>query len=79
MSKYLGYALAAVLALGGATALAQMGPDRQAMEFEAHRLHEACDHGDRKACVRFGMILGEHHELHEEWRRTHPEFFWWEH
>jgi hypothetical protein len=40
--------------------------------------HIACDHGDRAACVRFGIMLGEHKEKREEWRRLHPEFFWFE-
>jgi hypothetical protein len=52
--------------------------DHREIEREIYRLHADCDHGDRRACVRFGMILGEHHEMHEEWRRTHPEFFWYE-
>jgi hypothetical protein len=43
-----------------------------------HAYHVACDHGDRKACVRFGIMLGENKERHEEWRRTHPEYFWFE-
>jgi len=47
-------------------------------ELELRRLHELCDHGDRRACVRFGIILGESRERHEEWRRMHPEYFWWE-
>jgi hypothetical protein len=41
--------------------------------------HIACDHGDRAACVRFGIMLGENRGKREEWRRLHPEFFWWEH
>jgi hypothetical protein len=43
------------------------------------RYHRECDRGDRRACVRFGIIIGENHERHVEWRRTHPEYFWWEH
>ena len=67
----------AALLLCGAVFTAQ-AQDRRAIDFEIHRLHGECDHGDRRACIRFGMILGEHHELHEEWRHQHPEFFWWE-
>ena len=37
------------------------------------RLHRACDEGDRRACIQFGMIIGE-----TEWRREHPELFGWE-
>jgi hypothetical protein len=39
------------------------------------RLREACEDGDRRACVRFGMILGENRERQAEWRREHPDLF----
>jgi hypothetical protein len=38
-------------------------------------LRVACDDGDRRACVRLGIIIGEHRERHEEWRREHPDVF----
>ena len=41
-------------------------------------LHQLCDRGDRKACVKFGMMLGRAQERHAEWRRVHPEWFFWE-
>jgi len=55
----------------------------QAQEFrereaELANLHRLCDEGDRRACVRFGAMLHEHREHHEEWRRSRPEFWWWE-
>jgi hypothetical protein len=53
--------------------------DWQAREAELVGLHQLCDRGDRKACVRFGMILAENHEHHDDWRHRHAEFFWWEH
>jgi hypothetical protein len=76
MSKLLGCALAALFVLSSTSAFAQR--DLRALEFEAHRLHVECDHGDRRACVRFGILLGENRERHEEWRHAHPEFFWFE-
>ncbi len=42
------------------------------------RLHFECDRGDRRACVRFGVMIGENRDRHAEWRHTHPEYFWWE-
>jgi hypothetical protein len=39
------------------------------------RLREACEDGDRRACVRFGIILGENRERQAEWRRQNPEIF----
>jgi hypothetical protein len=41
-------------------------------------LRAACDAGDRRACVRMGIIIGEHRERHEEWRRAHPDVFFYE-
>jgi hypothetical protein len=48
-------------------------------EAELVGYHDLCDKGDRRACIRFGMILGENKAFHEEWRRRHPEFWTWEH
>jgi hypothetical protein len=53
--------------------------DWTAREAELVGLHQFCDKGDRKACVRFGMLLGEAKERHADWRRAHAEWWWWEH
>jgi hypothetical protein len=42
---------------------------------EGERLHELCDRGDHRACVRFGMLLSENRSRHDEWRRSHPQFW----
>jgi predicted phage gp36 major capsid-like protein len=42
------------------------------------RLHRGCDAGDRRACIQFGMIVGENREYRAQWRREHPELFGWE-
>ena len=42
------------------------------------RLRMACDNGNRAACIRFGVIIGEHREKVAEWRRMHPDYFAWE-
>jgi hypothetical protein len=42
---------------------------------EGERLHGLCDRGDHRACVRFGMLLNENRPRHEEWRKSHPEFW----
>jgi hypothetical protein len=47
------------------------------MQETIFRLHRACEEGDRRACVHFGMIIGENKEHREEWRRQHPEMFSW--
>ena len=40
-------------------------------------LRVACQDGDRRACVRLGIIIGEHRERREEWRREHPDVFFY--
>ena len=74
-SKILCAALA-VLVVG----LGAMGAPARADEPEERmrRLHFECDRGDRRACVRFGIMIGETRERHAEWRRSHPEWWWWE-
>ena len=42
---------------------------------EGKRLHQLCEGGDKRACVRFGMMFNENRARHDEWRRSHPEFF----
>jgi len=49
-----------------------------AREAEMVGFHQLCERGDRKACVRFGMMLGENRARHAEWRRLHADWFWWE-
>jgi hypothetical protein len=63
----------------GTSAILSTSPARaQDIQAELLGFHQLCDRGDRKACVRFGMILGRMQERHAEWRRVHPEWFWWE-
>jgi hypothetical protein len=49
-------------------------------ELRDRMLHfrERCDEGDRRACVRLGIIIGEHRERRAAWRREHPEVFFYE-
>ncbi len=71
----------AALAVAGATisSATVRAEDWTAREAELVGLHKLCDRGDRKACVRFGMLLGEAKERHVEWRKAHAEWWWWEH
>ena len=57
-----------------APALAQDGREAQMIGF-----HDLCDHGDRKACVRFGMMLQQNADRQAEWRHAHPDWFFFEH
>ncbi len=37
-----------------------------------------CEDGDRRACVRLGILIGENRERRAAWRREHPEVFFYE-
>jgi hypothetical protein len=63
--------MASAAVLSGVPAQAQQ--DRPTRE--GARLHELCEKGDQRACVRFGMVLNENRGRHEEWRKSHPEFW----
>lgn len=39
------------------------------------RLHGNCSAGDLHACIRFGILIGQHQEHVAEWRRFHPDYF----
>lgn len=41
-------------------------------------LRQDCDDGDRRACVRLGILIGENRERRAAWRREHPEVFFYE-
>jgi hypothetical protein len=45
-----------------------------AREAEVIGFHQHCNKGDRKACIRFGIMIGENRERHAQWRSIHPEF-----
>jgi hypothetical protein len=41
-------------------------------------LRAGCEDGDRRACVRLGILIGENRERRAAWRREHPEVFFYE-
>lgn len=45
---------------------------------DMYELRVACDAGDRRACIRFGIAIGRNWERRERWRQESPEFFTWE-
>jgi hypothetical protein len=53
-------------------------PQRDELRARMFELREACEDGDKRACVRLGIIIGEHRERREAWRREHPELFFYE-
>lgn len=67
----------AVVALGGAACSTDAGA-QGGVEMEIVGLHQLCNQGDRRACVRFGMLIGENKQRQVDWRRAHADWFWWE-
>ncbi|MGO9361611.1 MAG: hypothetical protein ACLP1D_28680 [Xanthobacteraceae bacterium] len=69
----------------GAMAVAIVGavqsPARaqSANEAEIIGFHQLCEKGDRRACIRFGILIGQNQQRHADWRRAHADWFWWEH
>jgi len=39
---------------------------------------DACRDGDRRACVRLGIIIGQNQGRRGQWRQDHPDYFWWD-
>jgi hypothetical protein len=62
-------------------AVAAHAPPAQAqgnIEAEMIGFHQLCDRGDKRACIRFGILIGENRQRHADWRRLHPDWWWWE-
>jgi hypothetical protein len=52
---------------------------QDAVEAEMVGYHQLCEKGDRKACIRFGILIGRNEQRHADWRRAHADWWWWEH
>jgi len=48
---------------------------QDAREAEMIGMHQLCDHGDKKACVKFGMMIQQNHDRMDAWRHNHPDWF----
>jgi hypothetical protein len=42
------------------------------------QFRERCEDGELRACVRLGILIGENRERRAQWRREHPEVFFYE-
>jgi hypothetical protein len=70
---------AVVIAAGvsaGAAIVATPAHAQNGVEAEMIGFHQLCEKGDRKACVRFGILIGQN-QRHADWRRAHADW-WWE-
>ena len=68
--------IAAAIIISGAAMLGSVPVQAQDRPTaEGARLRQLCEGGDKRACVRFGMLLNENRGRHDEWRKSHPEFW----
>jgi hypothetical protein len=52
---------------------------QSARQIEMAELHKKCEQGrSRRACIRFGILIGENRQRHTDWRKLHPDWWWWE-
>jgi len=42
------------------------------------QLRAGCEDGDRRSCVRLGILIGENRARRDSWRRDHPDVFFYE-
>ncbi|MBI3434408.1 MAG: peptidase inhibitor family I36 protein [Proteobacteria bacterium] len=54
------------------------GHGRDDLREQMSDLRAGCEAGDRRSCVRLGIIIGENRERRAQWRRERPDFFFWE-
>jgi hypothetical protein len=79
MLKPLMATMAVVVGISGIAAIAPTPAQAQNnVEAEMIGFHQLCDRGDRKACVRFGILIGQNQQRHADWRRSHADWWWWE-
>ena len=76
MLRKLLIAAAALFIVASSTAPADAQQGRRRAEME--RLFALCDQNYKPACIRFGIMIGENRGRTQEWRREHPNWWWWE-
>jgi len=74
------FTAAAVTVAAATLAMSGAAPARAQNNVEAEMIgfHQLCDKGDRRACVRFGILIGQNQQRHADWRRAHADWWWWE-
>jgi hypothetical protein len=71
-------AVAIAVGISATTAMVATPARAQNVEAEIIGFHQLCEKGDRKACIRFGILIGRNEQRGADWRRAHTEWFWWE-
>jgi hypothetical protein len=67
-----------VAALGAVTVAPAPARAQSNVEAEIIGFHQLCEKGDKRACVRFGILIGQNEQRHADWRRAHADWWWWE-
>jgi hypothetical protein len=70
-------AIATAIVGGPSVSQAQDDPGIE-MEMINWHIYYYLPHAPQQACVRFGVLLGQHTDKWPEWRQTRPEWFDWE-
>jgi hypothetical protein len=78
LKPLLAVALIAAGISGTAALVATPAHAQDAVEAEIIGFHQLCEKGDRKACVRFGILIGRNEQRHADWHRAHADWWWWE-
>jgi hypothetical protein len=66
------------VAVSGTAAMVPTAAHAQSnVEAEMIGFRQLCEKGDRKACIRFGILIGQNQQRHADWRRAHADW-WWE-
>jgi hypothetical protein len=76
--SFLAAAAIAAATAGAMTAVPTPARAQSNVEAEMIGFHQLCDKGDRRACVRFGILIGQNEQRHADWRRSHADWWWWE-
>jgi hypothetical protein len=76
--SFLAAASIAAAAAGAMTAVPTPARAQNNVEAEIIGFHQLCDKGHRRACVRFGILIGQNEQRHADWRRSHADWWWWE-
>ena len=71
-------AMTIAVGISATTAMVATPAHAQNVEAEIIGFHQLCEKGDRKACIRFGILIGRNEQRGADWRRAHTEWFRWE-
>jgi hypothetical protein len=79
VSRYLKMAAVGLFLASGVVQAHDWGEGWERRHAYLHPLREACEDGDRHACVRLGIEIGERRERREAWReerrRNPPAYY----